>query len=206
MRQGGCLELHLLVALPRRLSPLFWKTMNREIQAVGLDIGTSKVRCVIGEAADGGVMNIVGIGQSESRGLRRGIVTTTDAVAESIRRAVEEAERVSGLENQEATVNLSGEHLRGENKSGVVAVAGAGREITTEDVERAVSQPARCNCPPDWEIVDRLPQEFIIDGQDGIIEPIGMRGARLESRIHVISSPSAGKQNVVKAIHARARN
>jgi cell division protein FtsA len=102
--------------------------MNREIQAVGLDIGTSKVRCVIGEAADGGVMNIVGIGQSESRGLRRGIVTTTDAVAESIRRAVEEAERVSGLEISAATVNLSGEHLRGENKSGVVAVAGAGRE------------------------------------------------------------------------------
>jgi cell division protein FtsA len=75
--------------------------MNRDIQAVGLDIGTSKVRCVIGEATDSGVMNIVGIGQAESRGLRRGIVTTTDAVAESIRRAVEEAERISGLEIQE---------------------------------------------------------------------------------------------------------
>lgn len=175
--------------------------MNREIQAVGLDIGTSKVRCVIGEASDNGVMNIVGIGQCESRGLRRGIVTATDAVAESIRRAVEEAERISGLEIQTATVNLSGEHLRGENKSGVVAVAGAGREITTEDVERAVESASAMQLPAGWEIVDRLPQEFIIDGQDGIIEPIGMRGARLESRIHVISSPSAGKQNVVKAIH-----
>jgi cell division protein FtsA len=150
--------------------------MNREIQAVGLDIGTSKVRCVIGEAADGGVMNIVGIGQSESRGLRRGIVTTTDAVAESIRRAVEEAERVSGLEISAATVNLSGEHLRGENKSGVVAVAGAGREISNEDVERAVESASAMQLPAGWEIVDRLPQEFIIDGQDGITEPIGMRG------------------------------
>ncbi|MGI8787788.1 MAG: cell division protein FtsA [Pyrinomonadaceae bacterium] len=175
--------------------------MNREIQAVGLDIGTSKVRCLIGESSDDGKMNIVGIGQSESRGLRRGIVTTTDAVVESIKRAVEEAERVSGLEIHSATVNFSGEHLRGENKSGVVAVAGAGREISTEDVERAVESASAMQLPAGWEIVDRLPQEFIIDGQDGIVEPIGMRGARLESRIHVVSSPSAGKQNIVKAIH-----
>ena len=175
--------------------------MSREIQAVGLDIGTSKIRCVIGELSENGVMNIVGIGRTESRGLRRGIVTTTDAVVESIKKAVEEAERVSGLEIQMATVNLSGEHLRGENKSGVVAVAGAGREITTEDVERAVESASAMQLPAGWEIIDRLPQEFIIDGQDGIVEPIGMRGSRLESRIHVITSPSAGRQNIAKAIH-----
>ena len=98
--------------------------MNREIHAVGLDVGSSRVRCVIGEAADGGVMNVVGVGSAESRGLRRGIVTTTDAVVDSIKKAVEEAERVSGQEVQMATVNLSGEHFRGENKNGVVAVAG----------------------------------------------------------------------------------
>jgi cell division protein FtsA len=176
--------------------------MNREIHAVGLEIGTSKVKCVIGEPTDGGgVMSIVGFGQSESRGLRRGIVTTTDAVVESIKKAVEEAERMSGLEVQMATINLSGEHLRGENKAGVVAVAGAGRDITTEDVERAVESASAMQLPAGWEIVDRLPQEFIIDGQDGIVEPIGMRGARLESRIHVVTSPSAGRQNIVKAIH-----
>ncbi|MDQ6786242.1 MAG: cell division protein FtsA [Acidobacteriota bacterium] len=174
--------------------------MSREIQAVGLDIGTSRVRCVVGEASDGGAMNIVGFGAAESRGLRRGIVTTTDAVAESIKRAVEDAERMSGLEIHAVTVNLSGEHLRGENKSGVVAVAGAGREIMTEDVERAVESASAMQLPAGWEIVDRLPQEFIIDGQDGIVEPIGMRGARLESRIHVVSSPSAGRQNVFKAV------
>lgn len=175
--------------------------INREIHAVGLDIGTSKVRCVIGEPSENGLMNVVGIGQAESRGLRRGIVTTTDAVAESIKRAVEEAERVSGLEIQMATVNLSGEHLQGENKGGVVAVAGAGREISEEDMSRAVESASAMSLPAGWEIIDRLPQEFIIDGQDGITEPVGMRGSRLESRVHIVISPSAGKQNIVKAIH-----
>ena len=112
--------------------------MNRSIQAVGLDIGTSRVRCVIGEPSDGGAMNVVGFGQSEARGLRRGIVTATEAVAESVKKAVEEAERSSGLEVQMATINISGEHLRGENKNGVVAVAGAGREIGNDDVEREI--------------------------------------------------------------------
>lgn len=174
---------------------------NRQIQAVGLDIGTGKIRCVIGEPSDSGQMNIVGLGEAESRGLRRGIVSTTDAVAESIKRAVEEAEQVSGLEIQMATVNLSGEHLQGENKGGVVAVAGAGREITDEDVERAIESASAMPLPAGWEIIDRLPQEFIIDGQDGITEPVGMRGARLESRVHVVISPSAGKQNIEKAVN-----
>ncbi len=175
--------------------------MGRAIQSVGLDIGTSKIRCVIGESADHGVMDVVGIGQAESRGLRRGIVTTTESVAESIKKAVDEAERMSGLEVQVATVNISGEHLQGENKSGVVAVAGAGREIMQEDVDRAIESACAVQLPAGWKIVDRLPQEFIIDGQDGIIEPIGMHGARLESRIHVVTSPSAGGQNMIKAIH-----
>jgi cell division protein FtsA len=175
--------------------------MNRPIQAVGLDIGTSRVRCVIGEPSEKGLMNVIGFGQAESKGLRRGIVTTTDAVVESIKRAVEEAERVSGQEVQMATVNLSGEHLRGENKNGVVAVAGAGREITHEDVERAVESASAMQLPAGWEIVDRVPQEFIIDGQDGITEPVGMTGARLEARVHVVTSPSAGRQNLVKAIN-----
>src|SRR4051794_15157060 len=112
--------------------------MSGEIQAVGLDIGTSRVRCVVGEPSADGKMNIVGIGEAESKGLRRGIVTSTESVAESIRRAVGEAERVCGLDIESAVVNLSGEHLRGENKNGVVAVAGAEKEITDDDVDRAI--------------------------------------------------------------------
>lgn len=173
---------------------------NHQIHAVGLDIGTSKVRCVIGESSDDGVLSIIGFGQSDSRGLRRGIVTTTDTVVESIKKAVHEAEQVSGVDIQLVTINLSGEHLRGENKSGVVAVAGAGREIIADDVERAVASASAMQLPAGWEVVDRLPQEFIIDGQDGIIEPVGMSGARLESRVHVITSPSAGRQNISKVV------
>jgi cell division protein FtsA len=174
--------------------------MTNEIQAVGLDIGTSRIRCVVGEATAGGRMNVVGIGEAESRGLRRGVVTSTEAVAEAIKRAVGEAERVSGVEITSATVNLSGEHLRGENKNGVVAVAGPDKEITDDDVERAIDSATAMPLAPGWEIVSRLPQEFIVDGQDGITEPVGMTGARLEARVHVVSSPSAARQNLVKAV------
>ncbi|MBV9216346.1 MAG: cell division protein FtsA [Acidobacteria bacterium] len=174
--------------------------MTSDIQAIGLDIGTSRVRCVIGEPAPDGRMNIVGVGEAESKGLRRGVVTSTEAVAESIRKAVGEAERQSGLEIESAVVNLSGEHLRGENKNGVVAVAGAEKEITDEDIERAIDSASALTLTPGWEIVSRLPQEFIVDGQDGITEPVGMNGSRLEALVHIVTSPSAARQNLVKAV------
>ena len=173
--------------------------MNRDIHAVGLDIGTSKIRCVIGEA-EGPRLKIVGVGESESRGLRRGIVTGAESVTESIKRAVDEAERVSGLEIGSAVVNLSGEHFRGENKNGVVAVAGAGREITDDDVGRAIESASALQLPSGWEIFSRLPQEFIVDGQDGISDPVGMSGTRLESLVHIVTGPSAGRQNLEKAV------
>ncbi|MGH9947446.1 MAG: cell division protein FtsA [Pyrinomonadaceae bacterium] len=173
--------------------------MNKEIHAIGLDIGTSKIRCVVGEN-EGTKLKIVGYGEAESKGLRRGIVTGAESVSDSIRRAVEEAERVSGLEIGSAVVNLSGEHFRGENKNGVVAVAGAGREITNDDVARAIESASAMQLPSGWEIFSRLPQEFIIDGQDGITEPIGMSGSRLESLVHVVTGPSAGRQNLEKAV------
>lgn len=175
--------------------------MSREIHAVGLDVGTSKVRCVIGEPADDGRMDVIGVGEADCRGLRRGIVTAAESVADAIRKAVGEAERVSGLDLDTADVNLSGEHFRGENKSGVVAVAGAGREISEDDVSRAVESASAMQLPPGWEIVNRLPQEFIIDGQDGITDPVGMSGARLEALVHIVISPSAGRQNLVKAVN-----
>lgn len=174
--------------------------MTNEIHAIGLDIGTSRIRCVVGEPSSDGRMNIVGLGESESKGLRRGVVTSTEAVAEAIRKAVGEAERVSGTEINVATVNLSGEHLRGENKNGVVAVAGPDKEITDEDIDRAVDSASAMPLTPGWEIVSRLPQEFIVDGQDGITEPIGMSGSRLEALVHVVTSPSAARQNLIKAV------
>ncbi len=173
--------------------------MNREIHAIGLDIGTSKIRCVVGEA-ESGRLKIAGYGESESRGLRRGIVTGAESVSDSIRRVVEEAERMSGLDIATAVVNLSGEHYRGENKSGVVAVAGSGREITHDDVDRAIESASALHLPSGWEIFSRLPQEYIIDGQDGITEPVGMSGSRLESLAHIVTGPSAGRHNLEKAV------
>ena len=174
--------------------------MSNVIQAVGLDVGTSKVRCVIGEAAPDGKLNIIGVGESESKGLRRGIVTSAEAVSESIKKAVTDAERVSGVDVDSATVNLSGEHFRGENKNGVVAVAGPDKEITDEDTDRAIESACAMPLPPGWDIVNRVPQEFIIDGQDGITEPVGMTGSRLEALVHVVISPSAARQNLLKAV------
>lgn len=166
-----------------------------------MDIGTSRVRCVIGEVNEGGMVDVVGIGQAEARGLKRGIVAKSELVTESIKKAVEDAERISGLEVQLVSINLSGEHLRGENKHGVVAVTGMGREISAEDVDRVIESASAMQLPVGWEIVERLPQEFIVDGQDGIVEPVGMRGARLEAKVHVIISPGVGRQNALKAVH-----
>lgn len=175
--------------------------MVRSIHAVGLDIGTSKTRCVIAEVSDRETLDVIGVGEADSKGVRCGIVTSTEAVAESIKRAIAEAERMSGVEIQKATVSISGEHFQAENKHGVVAVAGAGREINEEDVQRAIESASAVALPAGWEIVDAIPQEFIVDGQDGITEPIGMIGSRLESRVHIVISPSAGKQNLFKAVY-----
>ena len=174
--------------------------MVQDITAAGLDVGTSKIRCVIGDAGEDGKLNILGVGEAESKGLRRGVVTSTEAVVDAIRRAVGEAERVSGVDIESVTVNLSGEHFRGENKTGVVAVTGQDKEIDDDDINRAIDSASAMPLQPGWEIVDRLPQEFIVDGQDGIIEPVGMTGTRLEARVHVVVSPSAGRQNLAKAI------
>src|SRR4051812_749267 len=176
------------------------KEMKGELKAVGLDVGTSRIRCVIGEPSDDGRMDIIGVGEADAKGLRRGVVTAAEMVAETIRRAVGEAERVAGTEVDSAVVNLSGEHFRGENKNGVVAVAGAGREISDEDVDRAIESASAMPLPPGWEIITRLPKEFIIDGQDGITEPVGMTGSRLESLVHIVTGPSAGTQNLIKAV------
>ena len=175
--------------------------MSRNTHSVGLDIGTSRVRCVVGEVNEAGIVEVVGIGQAESRGIKRGIVARSEQVTESIKKAVEDAERISGLEVQLVSINLSGEHLRGENKHGVVAVTGVGREISDEDVNRVIESASAMQLPVGWEIVERLPQEFIVDGQDGIVEPVGMRGARLEAKVHTIISPGVGRQNAVKAVH-----
>src|ERR1044071_1258078 len=195
---------------------------------VGLDVGTSRVTCIIGEPGEGGVIDVVGIGESESKGLRKGVVVDPEAAVESITRAVEEAERMSGLEAEEVAINLSGSHIMSFNGQATVAVsgrereaapenahrnggrngygshvivAGRDREITQDDVRRAIESASAIQLAAGREIVDRLPQEFIVDDQDGINDPVGMIGARLAVKVHIVTSPVTARQNVINSVN-----
>src|SRR5689334_15049731 len=174
---------------------------KRASHTVGLDIGTSKVTCIIGEPGDSGVLDIVGIGEAEARGLRKGVIVNPDAAVEAIKRAVEDAERMSGLDAEEVTINLAGSQIMGFNGQAIVAVSGRDREITPDDVRRAIDSACAIQLPAGREIVDRLPQEFIVDDQDGINDPIGMTGARLAVKVHIVTSPVTARQNAINAVN-----
>src|SRR5213593_4360963 len=174
---------------------------KRTNHTVGLDIGTSKVTCVVATAGEESLMQIVGMGDAESRGLRKGVIVNPDAAVESIKRAVEEAERMSGVQAEEVTINLAGSHIMGFNGQAIVAVASRDREITSEDVRRAIDSACAIQLPAGREIVDRLPQEFIVDDQDGINDPVGMIGARLAVKVHIVTSPVTARQNAINAVN-----
>ena len=174
---------------------------KRTNHTIGLDIGTSKVTCIVGGSAEEGVLQVFGIGESESRGLRKGVIVNPDAAVESIKRAVEEAERMSGMQAEEVTINLAGSHTMGFNGQAIVAVASRDREITPEDVRRAIDSACAIQLPAGREIVDRLPQEFIVDDQDGINDPVGMTGARLAVKVHIVTSPVTARQNAINAVN-----
>ncbi|HVF50269.1 MAG TPA: cell division protein FtsA [Pyrinomonadaceae bacterium] len=174
---------------------------KRASHTIGLDIGTSRVTCIVGEPGDGGRVDIVGIGEAEARGLRKGVIVKPDVAVEAITRAVEDAERMSGLEAEEVTINLAGSHIMGFNGQAIVAVSGRDREITSDDVSRAIASACAIQLPAGREIVDRLPQEFIVDDQDGINDPVGMIGARLAVKVHIVTSPVTARQNAINAVN-----
>ena len=174
---------------------------KRAHHTVGLDIGTSKVTCIVGEPGETGLLDIIGIGESEARGLRKGVIVNPEAAVDAIKRAVEEAERMSGLEAEEVTINLAGSHIIGFNGQAIVAVSGRDREIVADDVRRAIDSACAIQLPAGREIVDRLPQEFIVDDQDGINDPIGMMGARLAVKVHIVTSPVTARQNAINAVN-----
>src|SRR5467141_231428 len=158
---------------------------KRASHTVGLDIGTSKVTCIVVEPGEAGLLDIVGIGEAEARGLRKGVIVNPDAAVEAIKRAVDEAERMSGMQAEEVTINLAGSHIMGFNGQAIVAVASRDREITGDDVRRAIDSACAIQLPAGREIVDRLPQEFIVDDQDGINDPVGMKIGRASCRERV---------------------
>jgi len=129
---------------------------KRTQHTIGLDIGTSKVTCIAGEPGEGGLLEVVGIGEAEARGLRKGVIVNPDAAVDAIKKAVEDAERMSGLEAEEVTINLAGSHILGFNGQAIVAVSGRDREILAEDVRRAIDSACAIQLPAGREIVDRL--------------------------------------------------
>lgn len=174
---------------------------TRERYLVGLDVGTSKVAAIVGEARDDGSLEIIGVGVADSRGIRRGVVVNLDAAVESIKKALEEAELTAGIEIESVHLGLSGAHMNGLNSRGVVAVAGKTREITREDVRRAIDAAKAVTLPNGREIIHVLPQDFVVDEQDGIGAPVGMTGSRLEVNVHIVNGSASSTQNLVACVN-----
>lgn len=168
---------------------------------VGLDLGTTEVRAIIGEVGDEGRLEVVGIGRAESRGVRKGVVVNLEATTDAVRRAVEEAELMSGLQIDSAYVGIAGAQVKGHNSKGVIAVSRRNREIGRADVDRVIEQARSIALSADREIIDVIPQEFTVDGQDGILNPLGFLGMRLEAAVHLVSSPITARQNVITSIN-----
>jgi cell division protein FtsA len=167
---------------------------------VGLDLGTSKTCCLIAEVGPDASLNVIGVGTAPSTGLKKGAVINIEATVESIQRAVGEAERMSGVKVHSAFVSVGGEHIKGLTSHGVIAVSRKDKEITPEDVERVIEAAKAIPIPQDREIIHVLTQEFLIDNQDGIRDPVGMSGVRLEAAVHVITGAVTSVQNILKSM------
>ncbi|OGG95207.1 MAG: cell division protein FtsA [Candidatus Lambdaproteobacteria bacterium RIFOXYD2_FULL_50_16] len=165
---------------------------------VGLDIGTTKICVVAGEITSKGRVRIIGFGQTPSQGLNRGVVTNISAAAAAIRMAVEECQLKSGIEIESVYAGIAGHHITGLNRDGVVAVRGD--TITEYDIQRVIETARACNLP-DKEILHTLCQEYIVDGQDGVKQPVGMAGKRLEAKVHLILGSVTSAANIVQCCH-----
>ena len=165
---------------------------------VGLDIGTSKVVALVGEMHADGSLEVIGLGSHPSRGLKKGVVVNIDSTVQSIQRAVEEAELMAGVEIRSVFTGIAGSHVRSLNSHGIVAIKD--KEVVSGDVSRVMDAAQAVPIPADQKILHVLPQEFIIDGQEGIREPIGMSGVRLEARVHIVTGAESAAQNIVKCV------
>ncbi len=170
---------------------------------VGLDIGTTKVCAIVADLTDDG-LDIVGIGTSPSYGLRKGVVVNIDATVDSIRKAVEEAELMAGCEIMTVFAGIAGGHVKGFNSHGIVAIKG--HEVSEVDIRRVVEQARAVSIPMDREVIHILPQEFVVDDQDGIKDPIGMSGVRLEARVHIVTGAITSAQNIVRCANRAGLN
>ncbi len=176
---------------------------RREEIIVGLDIGTTKIACIIGEVTADGI-DIIGIGSHPSAGLRKGVVINIDATINSIKKAVEEAELMAGCEVHTVFAGIAGGHIQGFNSHGIVAVKD--KEVKATDLARVVDAARAVAIPMDREVIHVIPQEYIIDEQEGIKEPIGMTGVRLEAKVHIVTASVTSAQNIIKCANACGLN
>jgi cell division protein FtsA len=170
---------------------------------VGLDIGTTKVCAIVGEITEDGI-DIIGFGSAPSKGLRKGVVINIAATVDSIRKAIEEAELMAGCEVSTVYAGIAGAHVRGFNSHGIVAVKDG--EITQADVSRVIDAAKAVAIPLDREVIHVLPQQYIIDDQDGITEPLGMSAVRLEARVHIVTAAVTSAQNIIKCANRTGLN
>ncbi|NOZ85632.1 MAG: cell division protein FtsA [Deltaproteobacteria bacterium] len=169
---------------------------RKEELLVGLDIGTTKVCAIVGEPSEDGGIDIVGIGSHPSRGLRKGVVINMESTVESIKQAIEEAELMAGCEISRVFTGVAGGHIKGFNSTGIVAVKR--REVNEDDVRRVIDAAKAVAIPMDREVIHIIPQEYVIDDQDGIKRPLGMCGVRLEAKVHIVTAAVTSAQNIIK--------
>jgi cell division protein FtsA len=165
---------------------------------VGLDIGTSKVVAIVGEVVPEGRIEVIGIGSHPSRGLKKGVVVNIESTVHSIQRAVEEAELMAGCQIHSVFAGIAGSHIRSLNSHGIVAIKD--KEVAPGDVERVIDAARAVAIPADQKILHILPQEFLIDNQEGIKEPVGMSGVRLEAKVHMVTGAVSAAQNIIKCV------
>lgn len=173
--------------------------MAKEDYIVSLDIGTSKIRAIIGEPT-GNNINVIGVGSASGEGLRHGSIVDIDLTVESIREAVDHAERMVGIHISSAHVGISGNHIQLQSSHGVVAVSSSDREISDEDIERVLQQARVVALPPEREVIDVVAKEFVVDGLRGIMDPRGMLGVRLEVEAYLITGSRTAIHNVVRCV------
>ncbi len=166
---------------------------------VGLDVGTTKVCAIIGEVNEDGMVDIIGLGTAPSGGLRKGVVVNIDHTVASIKKAVDDAELMAGCRADTVYAGISGGHIKGINSHGVIAIKN--REVTHVDVQRVIDAARAVAIPMDREVIHILPQEFMVDDQEGIKEPVGMAGVRLEAKVHIVTGAVSAAQNIIRCAH-----
>ncbi len=179
---------------------------KQEKYIVGLDVGTSKICVVVGEIKLDKTLDVIGIGTAESHGLRKGVVVSLEKTVEGINKGIEEAELMAGIEISQVFVGISGNHIKGFNSRGVIGISTKQQEILKEDIDRVIAAAHPAGMPGDSEIIHVLPQEYKVDDHDGIMDPTGMTGRRLEVNAHIVTGSTTAIQNMMTCVHRTGLN